>query len=199
MGKFNTYLVNRKKGCILVRSNKNTLTVAGRRYLLDRILDTGTHNWDSLRISHLAVGTSTDSNGNTGPTASTPVPVSGPWKGPSPYDWQLAREILRGEASVRRTGEAVFITTRFTNASFNTYWAEYGTGSVPVVELGLFLSGTEPNGNPLVDTAEEANAMFARTCLITTYGTGYWIAEPIYKANDGTTLGVGYEINYEVP
>jgi len=198
MKRYKIYTLDEKKGCIRAREKDNIMTLAGRRYILDRVFDTGTHNWNDSQVADIAIGVSTNTNaGTVGPTKTVPV-LTTSWNGASASDWKLSEEILRTEGSVRRTGETVFVTGRFSNADFSPYFADYGTGSIPIVEMGLFLSDTEPTSDPLEDTGEEENAMLSRGTMYTSYGTGYWVADPLYKANDGNAISVGYEFSLEV-
>ena len=198
MGKFKVVKV-KDDGTVEVHGGiRNTLVLSGKRYLLDRIFDTGTHNWDDKMVTHLAIGTSTDTNdGTSGPTPTTPVAQGSGWRGASVYDWKLSDEVARASASFRRQGETVFATATFQNTDFNSYWSAHGTGSVPIVEFGLFLSNTAPTANPLNDVSQQVNAMFARGVKYTTQGTGYYIADPIYKADDGNPIAIGYEFSLD--
>jgi hypothetical protein len=194
MGKFKIFKFNQDEGCLDVVNNDNTLTTAGRRWVLDRMFDSGSHGWNEVRAGFLGIGTSTDADGVTGPTPWVSVAKGGDWNGPASTDWKLAHFVTMGTGHFTRTGELVTITANFNNSSFATEWATYGTGSVPICEEGLFLGSTEPAANPLNNTTYEDRAMIARGSIYKTINSGSsYLADPIWKANDGNDIGIAYD------
>jgi hypothetical protein len=161
MGVFKAYKWDDEKGCIVVSTKHNTVTQAGRRYILDRMFDTGTHGWNETRVGFLGIGTSTDNDGVVGPTDVTTVSVGGDWHDATTTNWELAHFVAMGTGVVSRTGDSVKVRTRLTNTQFAGEWATYGTGSVPIVEEGLFLGSTQPTSNPINTTSLEDHAMVA--------------------------------------
>lgn len=200
MGKFRTFRFDPETGTVKVTCKDNVVVVTGRRFLIDRCFNVADdHNWGDSEITNLALGISTDTNdGVTGPTMYAPVSTSGGWQGASPYDWKLSSEFVRKTASITRTGEKVYMKSTFENSDFSSVWASFGTGSVQILEEGVFLSGTAPTSNPLVTTSQEGNAMFARSTLTLNNGSGYYTIDPIYKPDDGNRISIAYEWEFSV-
>lgn len=199
MGRFNNYLIDESTGTITVVAPDNTIVNTGRRFILDRVFDTGTHGWNDLQVAQIAIGISTDTNaGVTGPTDTAPVSTTGSWKGVSVSDWKLSNEILRKSCSVTRSGETVYARASFSNEEFSPYWDLFGTGSVRILEQGLFLSATEPTADPIDDTSQQVNAMVARATTTENNSSGYYVTTAqLSKADDGNPISIGYTWNWE--
>jgi len=199
MGKVKTYEYDENKGCVIEKTHKNTRTLIGDRWILDRMFDTGTHGWNALRVGYMGIGASTNPNSGlpVGPSVSGDVPLTGTWKGASYNDWTLSSPKMLAAVETKRNGQTVSIIGTFSNAQFVAAgW--FGTSNIAdVMEMGLFLGSSFPAGSPLEVVAQEPNAMVVRATFTKQQGSAYTI-DPYYKNNNGKSLPIVYEYGLEV-
>lgn len=198
MGKFRKY-IDLDDTTVIEESHDNVLTIAGRRFILDRMFNTGSAGWNNSRAIYMGVGGSTDTNaGVVGPSVTANVSASGSWQGASAYDWKLSSPFGNPVAvETRRTGQTVSLVARIPNSQFVDAGA-FGTATIAnVLEAGVFLGATYPTANPIEDTSQEQYAMIARSVYYGISGSSY-IFDPIYKPNNGQPLPVKYEYSLEV-